>query len=523
MGKDMQTKTSEPDKKDENAKKGVTAELGMNEDKQGQKDEDMRNFDGVTEEQDVSEDDQVQKEIDVMDLKGVTEDADEQVNERAQEEQDQENGDIDGDKAEDGLGQAMAAENGEIHEEAQEQDAEEGRKAVGMPSPIVVTRREREEHELTHLPYRSWCPHCVRGRGRNCPHHQGVKDKHDKEAMVPRVALDYFFLNEEDKVKETNPMMVMKEEASGEAYARMVEHKGLREGEDGTWIVSDILAELRSWGHRGGEGGHLILKSDGESSIVAVVDEVARRLGGKVITEKPAKGESQSNGAIEETGKTVREMAKVLKDAIEHKIKTKLKVEWAIMPWLIRWAAMLLSRYKVGADGKTGYERRRGRRCLIPLATFGEAVWYKRLEKDKGRNKFEIKWEKGIWLGHARDTNETLIGTKDGTTKAFACKRLPEDERWGVDLLTMMKGIPQRPNPLKPGLNIPLRVQIPEVPPDAVPPEPAVQREFQPRRLAITKKELDKYGYTPGCIGCEAKRRGGIAKKRTQRNLPNQN
>ena len=46
-------------------------------------------------------------------------------------------------------------------------------------------------------------------------------------------------------------MLVMKDEGTGERYARMVEHKGLREGEDGAWIVSDVLAELRSWGHQG--------------------------------------------------------------------------------------------------------------------------------------------------------------------------------------------------------------------------------------------------------------------------------
>ena len=28
----------------------------------------------------------------------------------------------------------------------------------------------------------------------------------------------------------------------------------------------------------------------------------------------------------------------------------------------------------------------------------------------------------------------------------------------------------------------------------------------------ITQRELDKYGFTPGCPGCEVKRRGGIAK-----------
>ena len=82
----------------------------------------------------------------------------------------------------------------------------------------------------------------------------------------------------------------------------MVAHSGLCEGDEGTWIVSDILEELKAWGHQGGDRGHLILKSDGERAKGAVLDEVAKRLGEKVIMEKTPKGESQSNGAAEEAG-----------------------------------------------------------------------------------------------------------------------------------------------------------------------------------------------------------------------------
>ena len=38
------------------------------------------------------------------------------------------------------------------------------------------------------------------------------------------------------------------------------------------------------------------------------------------------------------------------------------------------------------------------------------------------------------------------------------------------------------------------------------------EKEIVPRRRVITMRELEKYGFTPGCAGCEAKRRGGIAK-----------
>ena len=33
--------------------------------------------------------------------------------------------------------------------------------------PRLPSRKEVEDHYLTHVPYRNWCPHCVRGRGKD--------------------------------------------------------------------------------------------------------------------------------------------------------------------------------------------------------------------------------------------------------------------------------------------------------------------------------------------------------------------
>ena len=56
-------------------------------------------------------------------------------------------------------------------------------------------------------------------------------------------------------------------------------------------------------GHAGGTGGRIILKCDGEAGIKAARNAVAKFHGGEVIPEEPAKGESQSNGLVEEAGK----------------------------------------------------------------------------------------------------------------------------------------------------------------------------------------------------------------------------
>ena len=66
-------------------------------------------------------------------------------------------------------------EGGSADEDEREGDKEEGgeaRASVGKRSPKDPTRKQREDHERTHMPYRSWCEDCVKARARNAPHHK---------------------------------------------------------------------------------------------------------------------------------------------------------------------------------------------------------------------------------------------------------------------------------------------------------------------------------------------------------------
>ena len=47
---------------------------------------------------------------------------------------------------------------------------EEAIPAKAIPSPTQPTRKEIQEHVLTHLPPRSWCRHCLMRRGTSLPH-----------------------------------------------------------------------------------------------------------------------------------------------------------------------------------------------------------------------------------------------------------------------------------------------------------------------------------------------------------------
>lgn len=107
-------------------------------------------------------------------------------------------------------------------------EAEEGRCLVIRKSPKMPTKAEREAHEATHIPFRSWCEDCVKSRARNKPHFDSKGEDPLEEVKVPRVALDYFFMSKADERASDNPLLVMIDEASGSNVRTSLRCKGAR-------------------------------------------------------------------------------------------------------------------------------------------------------------------------------------------------------------------------------------------------------------------------------------------------------
>ncbi len=101
-------------------------------------------------------------------------------------------------------------------------DDEEGQQPKVIRAPKAPTKAEREEHEATHLPFRSWCTHCLRGRGRNKRHPLQAVDPEVDESKVPKISMDYFFMSQDDEKVSENPLLLMADETGGNRYMRAV-------------------------------------------------------------------------------------------------------------------------------------------------------------------------------------------------------------------------------------------------------------------------------------------------------------
>ena len=98
------------------------------------------------------------------------------------------------------------------------QPSEETRTPAMTNDPHALSQKEKELHEMTQLPYRSWCRKCVFGRGKEMLHWRNKDEK-----VMPEVHLDFKFFGPKDSPGDTVPCLVMREVVSNMVMAA-VEH-----------------------------------------------------------------------------------------------------------------------------------------------------------------------------------------------------------------------------------------------------------------------------------------------------------
>ena len=393
--------------------------------------------------------------------------------------------------------------------EVDPEDDEHGRHGIVRPKIRDIstepTDKEIEEHYMHHSEFRQWCPHCVKGKAVS----YSSRRKKDAEDGVPTVSIDYMFMGDQQAREEERgmPMLVTKDKRTKMVWASVVPAKRVN-----AHAVKQLAKQIALLGYK-----KIILKSDGEPAIKALKEAVRNEVSADITPEESPVGDHAANGDVENAIRQVQGQIRTMKDALESRYGERIPRDSHILPWLVMHAAATITRYRKDADGITAYRRWKGKEFKRDVAEFGENVWY--LKSDSaGKNKYANRWQEGIWLGITEDTGETVVGTDEGVVKAKDFRRKPiVKERWSKGRLMSMNGVPWKTSVHEEGDE--LRIQI-NMPSDSGPLSELVKmkepNELKVKRYRINPKDIQKYGYTKGCLGCRCISRGQPAQNHSE-------
>ncbi len=412
----------------------------------------------------------------------------------------------------------------------------EARVPFTLKAPVKPSAEEISKHNATHLPYRNWCPICVRAKGREDAHYRGanIPDDDDKDG-VPVVSMDYNTVEGEKatgghakKVKT----VVVKDEVTGCVFQHRIDCKGT--GDE--WLMKRLCKDFEELGRR-----DIVLKTDGEPAMVAVQSRIQGMRPGRTILRNPPAYNPQSNGPCEKAVQDATAHARALRLALESRLGVEIPRDSPIMDWIFEHAAFLINRFSVGHDGMVPMERLTGTKWRRAVVEIGETVLAKLVNKpirkgkeEKQKKKLAERSVQAVWVGQMARTGEhVVIGPNGDALRCRTVRRVPTEERWCAERVLRIRATPRHPTPSRrrsdtaePGL-VGAEAAGPGAAgggPDATSvsvepgadcgvglpqPEARAQRETDVRELRITDRVLEKFGgFLSGCPGCEWKASG---------------
>jgi hypothetical protein len=274
-----------------------------------------------------------------------------------------------------------------------DEDDEDGEDA--LPSSVIQTttqikspsKAERYAHYPHHLPYRSWCEHCVKAKGRVSSHRASGDDRLPGCQIVH---IDFAFLRRRtDVVSEDDlmPILVMKDDTT-----RMASWLPLQSKSNDGYSAAKLGEFVKMLGYK-----KLFIKFDNESSILALKRRVRDENKDDVtlLPEESATHDPQTNGTAEAAVKIMQENVRVHLSQLSHNYGRRIPLDHVRLTWLIPYVATLYNlRYPIKGDGRTLRMNWKLRQFHGVFYDFGRGVFYRRAGEI-----YDAQFVRGIYLG----------------------------------------------------------------------------------------------------------------------------
>ncbi|CAE8639057.1 unnamed protein product, partial [Polarella glacialis] len=314
-------------------------------------------------------------------------------------------------------------------------------------------------YEATHLRFSPKCSTCVAGRAADRAHRQTASGPDD----IPSVDLVYAF---------------------GYGLAVQATTKGRAD----KFVVRAVLRYLLE----ARLTGELRLRTDQEPAIQAFAQAVAAARGGSTVVEVTPAKSSSSLGCGERYIRSLMEQLRVI--TIQFRKLWNRALTPALLPWAVFHSSWLLNRFQTFHGKDTPFmavQRHVYRGQVFP---FGQPLMIRRTED---LMRLDPRWVAGVFLGKMPDSDEFIVGTREGVRYGRSVREVTDFPR---DLVDKMEW---RPLPGEPSAEQPVPVVRP------------AQRELGGAN-ALRGRALRgfhaKVGPSSGCSACESP--GGRARNK---------
>ena len=197
------------------------------------------------------------------------------------------------------------------------------------------------------------------------------------------------------------PVLIVFDRRSKAHWAHAVPAKGTGH----PYAQRSVAKDLRVSGYT-----RIVLKSDNESSLLALGRAVQGEWDGEISLEHMPRHESRSNGEVERAIQSVSGLARTLKEALQIQAGYSIPDASPLLAWLVEHAATLITLFHKGPDGYTPFQRLKGRPWKIAIPRFGESVEAYR----RKTSKWEPRWVPGVFVGLDLATSEKIVATSQG-------------------------------------------------------------------------------------------------------------
>ena len=268
--------------------------------------------------------------------------------------------------------------------------------AVKMPSQAEI----QAHFGSGHARYRNWCPHCVASKGRGTPHVTS-----GQTGELPEIGFDYFYLA--DKAGTGLPNIAATDRNTQSFAGSTVEAKGRN-----NYATAFLAGWVRGLGYK-----KVVFASDNEPSILALLADVSASLPEvEIVPRQSVEGDHKGNGLAEVGVREIKGQARVLRSHVEFCYKRRLSRDEPLFAWMVRHAANVINRGRIGSDGKTPEQRRTGKQWKRPSLWFGEQCFFKPAAT-KAVQGADARMVRGVYIGHHERTGATRILIPEGTAR----------------------------------------------------------------------------------------------------------